>query len=82
MLPSSQFLTGSLTTIPDAVAAVQNERFGNVCDGTSQNQWSNTPKPRARPFNTGTCSGVNPVMISAYSSYVGWRPSSAVKQLM
>jgi hypothetical protein len=34
---------------PDDVAAVQNERFMNVCDGTSQNQWSNTPKSRARP---------------------------------
>ena len=32
---------------PDEVAAVQNERFMNVCDGTSQNQWSNTPKSRA-----------------------------------
>ena len=43
---------------PDDVPAVQNDRFMNVCDGTSQNQWSNTPKARANPFNTGTCSGV------------------------
>jgi hypothetical protein len=34
---------------PDEVAAVQNERFMNVCDGTSENQWSKTPKsPVAR----------------------------------
>ena len=25
----------------------QNDRFMNVCEGTSQNQWSNTPKPLA-----------------------------------
>ena len=36
-----------------------------VCEGTSQNQWSNTPKARASPLSTGTCSGVNPVMICA-----------------
>jgi hypothetical protein len=28
------------------------------CEGTSENQWSNTPKPLASPFSTGTCSGV------------------------
>ena len=39
------------------VAAVQNDRFMNVCDGTSQNQWSNTPNSRASPLSTGTCSG-------------------------
>ena len=49
--------TGVFTMSPDEVAAVQNERFMNVCDGTSENQWSNTPKPRANPFSTGTCSG-------------------------
>ena len=56
------------TRSPDDVAAVQNDRLGNVWDGTSQNQWSNTPNPRASPLSTGTCSGVNPVMICAYSS--------------
>lgn len=40
------------------VAAVQNERFMNVWEGTSQNQWSNTPNSRAMPLSTGTCSGV------------------------
>ena len=62
------FLVGAFHTNPDDVAAVQNDRLGNVWDGTSQNQWSNTPNPRASPFSTGTCSGVNPVMICAYSS--------------
>ena len=38
--------------------AVQNERFMNVCEGTSLNQWSNRPKALAIPFSTGTCSGV------------------------
>jgi hypothetical protein len=50
------------------VPAVQKDRFMNVGDGTSQNQWSNIPKARANPFNTGTRSGVNPVMICEYSS--------------
>ena len=54
----NHFLTGLFTTKPDEVAAVQNERFMNVCDGTSQNQWSNTPNSRAMPLSTGTCSGV------------------------
>src|SRR4249919_3307205 len=75
---SNHFLTGLFTTSPDDVAAVQNERFMNVWDGTSQNQWSNTPKSRAMPDSTGTCSGVYPVMICAYSSYVGCRPISPV----
>ena len=61
-------MTGSLTTNPDAVAAVQNDRLVNVCDGTSQNQWSNTPNPRASPLSTGICSGVNPVITCEYSS--------------
>ena len=30
--------TGAFTVNPDDVAAVQNDRLGNVCDGTSQNQ--------------------------------------------
>jgi len=81
-LPVNHFLAGKFTTSPDEVPAVQKDRFMNVCDGTSQNQWSNTPKARANPFNTGTWSGVNPVMICEYSSYVGWRPVSAVKVLM
>ena len=45
-------------TKPDEVPAVQNERFMNVCEGTSENQWSKTPKPLATPLSTGTCSGV------------------------
>src|SRR5262245_5540093 len=65
---SNHFLAGKFTTSPDEVPAVQKDRFMNVCDGTSQNQWSNTPNARANPFSTGTCSGVNPVMICAYSS--------------
>jgi hypothetical protein len=64
-------LIGLFTTKPDEVAAVQNDRFMNVWDGTSQNQWSKTPKSRAMPFSTGSCSGVQPVMMWAYSSYVG-----------
>ena len=59
----NHFVAGAFTTKPDDVAAVQNDRLVNVWDGTSQNQWSNTPKPWASPFNTGICSGVNPVMI-------------------
>jgi hypothetical protein len=46
-----------LTTYPDEVAAWKNDRFGNVCDGTSQNQWSKVAKPRASAEVTGTCSG-------------------------
>ncbi len=53
-----KLLIGRFTTNPDAVAAVQNDRLVIVCDGTSQNQWSKTPKPRARPLITGTWSGV------------------------
>jgi hypothetical protein len=34
----SHFATGLFTTSPEDEAAVQNERFMNVCDGTSQNQ--------------------------------------------
>ena len=64
----SHLVAGLFTVIPDEVAAVQKDRFMNVWDGTSQNQWSKTPKPRARPLSTGTCSGVNPVMIYEYSS--------------
>lgn len=52
------FIAGKLVTNPDEVPAIQNERFMNVCDGTSQNQWSNTPNAFAIPFSTGTCSGV------------------------
>jgi len=44
-LPVNHLLTGLFTTSPDDVAAVQNDRFMNVCDGTSENQWSNTPEP-------------------------------------
>ncbi len=47
-----------LTTNPDGVAACKNDRFGNVWDGTSQNQWSKAAKPRARAEVTGTCAGV------------------------
>src|SRR6478752_1463891 len=34
----SHLPAGPFTTNPDDVAAVQNDRFMNVCDGTSQNQ--------------------------------------------
>ena len=54
----SHFLAGVFTTRPEDVAAVQKERFMNVCEGTSQNQRSNTPKALAIPLSTGTCSGV------------------------
>src|SRR6476469_70145 len=64
----NHFFTGMFTTSPDDVAAVQNDRFMNVCEGTSQNQWSKTPNSRAIPLSTGSCSGVYPVMIWAYSS--------------
>jgi hypothetical protein len=64
----NHFPTGEFTTSPDDVAAVQKERFMNVCDGTSENQWSNTPNSRAIPFSTGSCCGVYPVMMWAYSS--------------
>ena len=57
-----------LTTYPDDVPAWKNDRFGNVHDGTSQNQWSKVAKPRAMPESTGICSGVYPVMSWAYSS--------------
>jgi hypothetical protein len=49
---------GELIVKPDDVPAVQNERFISVCEGTSQNQWSKTPKPFAIVLSTGTCSGV------------------------
>jgi hypothetical protein len=52
------FFAGMFVTNPDEVPAVQNERFMNVCEGTSLNQWSNTPKALAIPLSTGTCSGV------------------------
>ena len=42
-----KFVVGRFTTNPDAVAAVQNERLVQVWEGTSLNQWSKTPKPRA-----------------------------------
>ena len=63
-----KFMIGRFTTKPDDVAAVQNDRLGSVWDGTSLNQWSNTPKFRASVLSTGTCSGVQPVMIWRYSS--------------
>ena len=47
---------GPFTAIPDEVAAVQNDLFMNVCDGTSENQWSKTPNSRAMPLSTGTWS--------------------------
>ena len=38
MFFATKFVTGEFTANPDDVAAVQNDRLGNVCDGTSQNQ--------------------------------------------
>src|SRR6516165_5682237 len=38
----SHFIGGLFRVKPDEVAAVQNDRFIKVWDGTSQNQWSNT----------------------------------------
>jgi hypothetical protein len=49
---------GTLVTKPDEAPDVQNERFMNVCDGTSENQWSKTPNALAIPLSTGTYSGV------------------------
>jgi hypothetical protein len=57
-LPSNHFFTGLFTTNPDEVAAVQKDRFMKVCEGTSQNQCSKTPKSRAIPLSTGSWSGV------------------------
>ena len=54
----NHFRIGLFTTRPDEVPAVQNDRFMKVWDGTSQNQWSKTPKSRAIPLSTGSCSGV------------------------
>ncbi len=71
-----------LSTNPEEVPAWKNDRLANVCDGTSQNQWSKVAKPRASAEVTGTCAGVYPVMICAYSSYRGSRPISAVNELM
>ena len=48
-LPVNHFLAGQFTVNPDEVAAVQNDRFMKVWDGTSQNQWSNTPKRPGQP---------------------------------
>ena len=53
-------LPSVLSERDDDVAAVQNDRFMNVCDGTSLNQWSKTPKSRAMPLSTGSCSSVSP----------------------
>ena len=64
----NHFRAGLFTTSPDDVAAVQNDRFMNVWEGTSLNQWSNTPNSRAMPLSTGSWYGVYPVMIWAYSS--------------
>ena len=47
-----------LVTKPDADPAWKNDRFVNVWEGTSQNQWSNVAKPRASVEITGICSGV------------------------
>ena len=47
-------VAGRFTTKPEDVAAVQKDRLGNVCEGTSLNQWSKTAKPRAIPLSTGT----------------------------
>ena len=46
-----------LTTNPDEEAAWKNDLLGNVCDGTSQNQWSKVAKARASVEVTGTCIG-------------------------
>jgi hypothetical protein len=64
----NHFRAGRLTTRPEDVPAVQNDLFMNVCEGTSLNQWSNTPNSRAMPLSTGSWAGVYPVMIWAYSS--------------
>jgi hypothetical protein len=50
----NHFRTGLFTTSPDDVAAVQNDRFMNVWEGTSLNQWSNTPNSRAMLLSTGS----------------------------
>ena len=47
-----------LTTNPDAVPALKNERWVKVWEGTLQNQWLKVAKPRASVANTGSCSGV------------------------
>src|ERR1700756_659459 len=57
LLWSTKFVSGRLTTKPDDVAAVQNDRLGKVWEGTSLNQWSKTAKFRASVLITGTCSG-------------------------
>ncbi len=46
------------TTSPEAVAAWKKERLVNVCDGTSQNQWSKAANPFASAETTGTRAGV------------------------
>jgi hypothetical protein len=48
----------TFTTNPEEVPAWKNDRLANVCDGTSQNQWSNVANPRASAEVTGSCSGV------------------------
>ncbi len=63
-----QCVIGELRTAPDDVAAVQNDRFGKVWDGTSLNQWSKTAYPLAMALSTGTWSGVSPRMICRYCS--------------
>jgi hypothetical protein len=47
-----------LTTKPDEEAAWKKERLVKVCEGTSQNQWSNVANPRASADMTGSCWGV------------------------
>jgi hypothetical protein len=58
VLFSIHFVAGLFITSPEDVAAVQNDRFMKVWEGTSENQWWNTPKSRAMRLSTGSCSGM------------------------
>ena len=62
---------GLFTTNPDEVAAVQNDRFMKFCDGTSQNQWSKTPK--LAPGLPGLCLR-NPVICGVRAGVSAGRP--------
>src|SRR4029077_17294500 len=51
---------------PWLVAAQAKALFGNVSVGTELYQWSQTPKPAARPDSTGSAAGGNiPMMAEA-----------------
>src|SRR5690606_11994835 len=71
-----------LVTKPCDVDAWKNDRLQNVCDGTAQNQLSNTANSRASVDRVGSISGANEPMITPASSGVGALPFLSRSKLM